>query len=460
MHIGKVRWFAPLAVALILLGATASAGAQQVQPGYDTVRVASGGVAIPYVLWIQWNPLIVTTPDGGAWAFFSAEPKTLPDGTANPLATRQGRLYTARFDPKSQVWLPAQALPGGEIQFGPSAVVDKSGIVHLVYSDRAKATSDVFSTLVYTHTDAKGNWAPPVTVAVSENAGHQVAAQMAIDGNGGLHVIWQDQRAVDAKYRADANNDNNAIYADSFESDFANGKWSAPVQVDKREGPDINTNRPHLAVDGDRLVALWSVYDAKSQVDTATKAEWSSRPLNNPNGWTPQQTLWDRGGTNSVIGGRLVAVAQDPTGGVAAVYVRLTVTGRATPTGDALAKYDTYLKRLPKAAANWAADILIGTGDRGTNPAVTVGPDGTTYVAYNLGHGATVQVGAVAIAPKATKPGPEMDLTQAEEGGEGIPSLAVDAQNRAWVLYMREPPGGNANEIRCLRSAIIPAAAS
>lgn len=442
---------------LLLLGLGAGAAAQSVQPGYDTIRVDSGGKSIPYVLWIQWSPLIVTAPDGGAWAFFSAEPRDQADGTANPNAGRQGKLYTAHFDPKTGSWSAATAMEGGEIQFGPSAVVAKDGTVHLIFSDRAKATSDVFSVLMYTHTDKDGKWAKPVALAPSEAAGHQVAAKLAIDGSGGLHVVWQDQRKVDASKRTNANDGSQAVFADTFESDLVNGKWTDPKQLDKRSDPNMNTNRPQIAVDKDRLVVIWSVYNAKATEDTAVQALWTWRPLNDPNKWSDPQPVWQRGNDNQVIGGRLVDMAADPTGGVVAVYSRLTNLGLATPSGQQQAKYDVYVKRLPAGSDKWGNDILVASGDRGAYPQVAVANDGTVYVVYNLGHGPNVAVGAVALAPKADKPGPEVNISQGEEGGQGIPSIAVDNQNRVWVLYMREPPSGAANEIRCVRGAVIPA---
>src|SRR5581483_6371146 len=41
------------------------------QPGYDGIRAAQDGRLVTYTLWVNLPPVLVTTPDGGAWAFFT-----------------------------------------------------------------------------------------------------------------------------------------------------------------------------------------------------------------------------------------------------------------------------------------------------------------------------------------------------------------------------------------------------
>src|SRR5262245_42414974 len=122
MKLGNVFRSAVLVAAIALLAPTGWADARQTPeaaPGWDTIRVASDGVGLSYQVWWEWSPLIVPTPDGGAWAFFSAV--AAPPSSVTPTAVGTQRLYAARFDPDRNVWLPATAFPGGEIQFGPAA---------------------------------------------------------------------------------------------------------------------------------------------------------------------------------------------------------------------------------------------------------------------------------------------------------------------------------------------------
>ena len=436
-----VRGFKAIAVALavaVTVGLMSSGAGAIAQPSYDTIRIDQDGGGQPYQVWIDWAPFMLPTPDGGAWVFFSAQVK-LPSAE-NPaeftLGTR--KLYAARFDPAAGVWLPARAMPGGEIQFGAAAVVDAQGTVHLVYTDRADAQETSFGTLVYVRSTPEGGWTEPRPVAPHENAGHQLSPELVLDGDGGLHVAWQDQRAVDDLRRLEA-----ASNADVFVSDLLpDGNWSAPVQINRRPDEATNASRPQLAVDGDRLVAVWSVYDAETGLSTASRLEWSTRPLEDLEGWAEPQVLFHR--EDSQMGGRLLDLASDPNGGVVLVY------GRRTEQNT------LYLQRLPAGESAWSDPVPLISGNRGAYPRLAVASDGTIYVAYNLGAGATVHVGAIALAPGQTRASVEVTLTAGEEGAQGIPAIAIDRLNKVWLVYMHEPMGGKANEIRILRGAVIP----
>lgn len=420
-------------VALLGAGSASGVSAQAVPGSYDTLRIENGGTAVPYRAWVEWAPLIVPLPDGGAWAFFSAQEKQA-DGT---FGTK--RLYGARFDSALGVWTPATRMPGGAIQFGPAAAVDAEGVVHLVYTDRAEDADDSFGTLVYTTSDGNGGWVDPVAVAESPDAGHQLSPSLVIDGSNGLHVVWQDQRAVDPAKRG-----TNAAFADIFGSDLVGGAWSEPVQISQRATPETNASRPQLATDGDRLIVTWSNYDESTGLDSATLVEWSTRPLDNAAAWAPGAPLIEKG--ESQIGGRLVDIASNPQGGAVLVY------GRRTNDQNEL-----VLRRLDRGAEQWGENIALGQGDRGGFPSLTVAGDGTTYVAYNMQISDSVHVGAVAVAADATAAGAEVVLSQGEEFDQGRPVVATDAANRLWAVYFHSPVRqGAATDVRILRGAPVP----
>jgi hypothetical protein len=437
---------AGIVLAVLTVAGMSLGGARAVtQPGYDTMRIDQDGQAMPYQVWTDWAPFILPMPDGGAWVFFSAQAK-LPnpqDPNTPLLGTR--KLYASHFDPTSGTWQPATALSGGQIQFGASAVVDAQGTIHLVYTDRADAQGTSFGTLVYRKSTPQGGWTNPVPVAPDPAAGHQLSADLALDGQGGLHVAWQDQRKVSQDQRTGANAQ--ASNADVFESDLQpDGTWSAPVQMNSRPDATTNASRPQIAVDGDRLVAVWSVYDQANGLNSAARVEWSARPLAKAAGWAQPQTLFSRDGAQ--IGGRFLDLAPDPTGGVAIVYGRRTQTNSSTSN-------TLYLQKLAAAATEWSQPIALVSGPRGSYPKLAVGGDGTVYVIYNLST-STVHVGAVALAPGQTRASDEVTVTAGEEGAQGIPALAVDRNNAVWIVYMHEPTGGQANEVRVLRGAVIP----
>jgi hypothetical protein len=447
-RLGRLRTTG-IGLTMLVIAGLSAGGAQAVtQPGYDTMRIAEGGRAMPYQVWIDWAPFILPMPDGGAWVFFSAQTKAPNPQNASDVILGTRKLYASHFDPATGTWQPATAFDGGEIQFGPSAVVDAQGTVHLVYTDRANADDTSFGTLVYRKSTPDGGWTAATPVAPNDKAGHQLSPEMVIDGQGGLHLAWQDQRMVTDELRSGPNA--MASNADVFASDLLpDGTWSSPVQINVRPDGTTNASRPQLAVDGDRLIAVWSIYVGTTPEDltTAQRVEWSARPLANPDQWAAPQVVINR--DDSQIGGRLLDLAPDPTGGVALIFGRRVVTENSAST-------TIYLERLASGATTWSQPIPLISGNRGSYPKLAVAGDGTVYVIYNLGSGGVVHVGAIALAPGQTRASAEVTVTAGEEGAQGIPALAVDQNGRVWIVYMHEPTGGKANEVRVLRGAIIP----
>jgi hypothetical protein len=401
------------------------------QSSYDVIRVQQDGTVLPYVVWVDWVPTLVTTPDGGAWAFFTAQVRT-----ADGLGSR--RLYATRFDPDAGVWLPAAPLPGGQIQYGPAAAVDAAGIVHLVFSDRASDVPDALSTLLYTRTTADGGWETPVPVAPHPNAGHQMMPALVAGANGSLHLLWRDQRYVSPELRAAL-----VANADLLASDFVDGAWTEPVQVNRRPSPDLNAGWPVVVADGDRLVAVWSTYRGTTveEMRTAARVEWSTRPLDDPNGWSEPATVLDR--AEGDTGGRSLDLAADPRGGVALVYGRLRQQ-----------ENDLFLRRLERGASEWGEEARLGSGDLGYLPSLAVAADGTALVAFNSGRNRDVEVGALVVPPNGAPPSAPRILTPGEEGEHGRVALALDAAGRPWIVYAHAETGSaNATEIRALRGA-------
>lgn len=432
----RLRTFA-LAGALTLASALPLfPAAAAVQSSYDTIRIANDGVATLYEVSIDWSPLVLNLPDGGAWGFFTAQLRLPTEPGANPLLSNR-RLFATRFDPVMGTWQPAIALPG-EISFGPTGVVDQAGTTHLVYSIRGSLEPTAFSTLVYLTVDDAGTWSPPTVIVPSDTAGHQLSPDLTMDSDGGLHLAWQDQRSVSEELRAA-----NASNADVFVSDLnPDGTWTEPVQVSPSTDDATNASRPQLVADGNRLVAIWSVYNADTGLDTATTIMWSERSIEDPASWSEPKPIFERG--SDLIGGRFLDLADDPTGGVTFVY------GRRTETENQL-----YLQRLGSDADSWSEPALIASGDRGSYPRIAVSQDGTTYVVYNLGSGVSVKVGAIAIAPGETMPGEEESLTAGEEGIQGIATVSVDTLGRPWIMYFHQPLQQPVKEVRILRSANI-----
>jgi hypothetical protein len=405
-------------------------GTAAAQPSYDTLRVEEDGKIVPYHVFVDWLPSLVTTPDGGGWIFFGAQART-----ADGMGPR--KLYAGRFDPDLGVWLPATAMPGGIAQFGPAAAVDSAGVVHVVYSDVAEP-GELGSTVVHTQRTPDG-WSPPTAVAPDPNAGYQMMADIAIDGEDGVHVLWRDQRFATQGERAA----HPANGGDLFSAGLVNGKWSAVSKVMERPTPESVAGWPHLTANGSRLVAVWSIYAGTSDEDmeSAQRVEWAVKPIAESN-WPASKVMIERPSGTRDVGGRLLDVAADATGGVVVVdgsYER--------------AHNDLSLRKLLDGDAGWSEPLSVGAGDYGYLPSVAVRQDATVFVAFNAGRNRNVEIGGIALRPNGTADAP-VTFTAAEDGLQVRAFTAVSATGAPWVGYMHVPEGeSSVRELRIVREA-------
>lgn len=430
---------------IALAGTLTLAGALQifpaaatVQSSTDTIRIDNGGVALPYEVATTWAPLILTQQDGSAWGFFTAQLELPVQGQITPaLSTR--KLFATHFDTSTGTWEPALVLPG-EVAFAPTGVVDSSGTTHIVYCLRSSLENTSFATLIYMTVTAAGEWSQPQVVAASETAGHQLFPDLAIDQDGGLHLAWQDQRSASEDART-----NDTFNADIFVSDLSpDGTWTEPVQLNQRPDDTTKANIPQLVADGDRLIAVWSVYTAEVGDGTAAMLMWSQRSIDDAASWSEPQPMFDRG-TDS-IGGKLLDVASDPNGGVTMVF------GRRTQDDNQL-----FIQRMAADSDEWGEPALIASGASRSFPRIAISGDGTTYITYNVvAANGVIKVGAMAVAAGETTPGPEELLSDGEPGNQGFPSVGVDVLGRPWVMYFHQSAQSTvADETRVLRSAVI-----
>jgi len=409
-----IKRLALIVAAMAMLGLPGMAKANQ--GSYDVIRIQDGnGVQSLYRVWLTWPQMLLTTPDGGAWAFFTGQAGTID---------APYKLFVSRFDPIKARWTLASPVPGGDLQFGVAGAVDAAGHAHVVFTDRASDQDGVFGQVFYTHTLDDGNWTNPVAISANDKAGHQLAASIAVDANNVVHVVWQDQRYASDEQRA-ASPANADVLACELTADGLCAYEPFRLSVPAADG-EIG-NRPQIATDGQRVIAIWSTYSGTTdeQLTSATQISWAARPLEAGSGWTaPQAAVLPEG---TAIGGRLVDVASDPTGGVVLVY------GRRTEYTQ------TYLTRLAGGTDAWSAPILLGDGIRGAFPSVAVGRDGTAYVVYNRGSAQAVTVAGQQIAPGATTAPRETEISTAEFGRKGQPIVDVTNSGEVWVMYVFEP---------------------
>ena len=266
------------------------------------------------------------------------------------------------------------------------------------------------------------------------------------DDAGNLHVIWRDQRSSPPGVSPSQQGD-----GDLFVSDLVNGAWSAPVQVTglDADGPD-NVAWPHMDADGDRLVAIWSVYTQRATADPTRRADrvvWSSRPIAEPDGWAPAASLVEP--QNGEVGSQLVDLVADPRGGLVAVSTRLN-RGSNTVNGG------PSLLLLPRGAGAWSPELSLAGGNLGYFPTVAVTADGVAYVAFNLGTGRRVEVGVVGATLDSGVVGPVVSPTAGESGEHGRPSLAIGTDGKPWIVYMHGETNSNSVELRASRDVAVP----
>ncbi|HEY8446785.1 MAG TPA: hypothetical protein VIL01_06720 [Thermomicrobiales bacterium] len=406
--------------------------ARTTKPERSILTIRTNGADREYTVYTPYEPVLVSTPDGGAWAFFTASAEDGPTGGNN-------RVYAARFDPAVGEWSPAEPLPGGEITFGPSAVVDSRGYVHVVYSVRDEADQTSFSTLVYVREDDDGGWTEPMPVSPYPEAGHQIQGALAIGADDTLYVAWQDQRLFSPEARTASAANADILLSEKKPND---DEWSIPYLVNPHL-PTAAALSPRIVVDGDRIVVVWSVYTAELGIEFgAAHIDWATRPVDDPDAWsTPEPLVFGRGDR---FGGRYVDLAADPHGGVVLVFAR-----QANDTF-------LFLRRLPPGSNEWGGDVLLTFGEKGTYPSVTVSKDGNVYASYNVGVGAVVDVGAVAIPFRSIAPGAEVVLTQDDPDTQGLAVITTDVTGKPWLIYASEVPGELPDKIHVLRNAEIP----
>jgi len=230
--------------------------------------------------------------------------------------------------------------------FGAKLAVGPNGIVHLVWMEYGPYGPEV----VYAQRTSNGMW----------SAHHQIArgtrADMAVDGNGSVHVAWSV---------SGVNYDSNLYYAQRS----AGGIWSATEAVVHTTSSEA---WPHLAVSPQGLahVFWWSV-DANGY-----RLHYASRSVSGS--WSPSEQVLDRSVTSGGGEPGLVGPELDRQGNVHVLfwdrYITVPSSGMIHASRDAAGRWQ--LSTL--AAARHPGEILV-TAD------MVVQPDGRVHALWVQG---------------------------------------------------------------------------
>ncbi len=250
-------------------------------------------------------------------------------------ATGNGDVYYRQRESDGAWSVPLNISSTPERSTGPQLAVDREGNVHVVWSDYTPGNSEVF----YSQRTSDGTWTSPQNISNSPEP--SVAAEVAVDGNGIVHVIWQD--APDW-YISD-------IYHAWRSGD---GTWSSPQII---SGGIEWSNPPRAAVDRDGIVhVVWGAADGSEiyYVRRASDGTWSA-PLNLSNtpgsSQTPQLAV-DGEGNVHVVWDESMGVG---SGGIS--YARRDSSGTWS-TPQSISSNPTYADR-PQLAVDGGGNVHV-----------------------------------------------------------------------------------------------------
>ncbi len=164
---------------------------------------SSGGL---HVVWYDDTPgnsdiLYSTKPSGGSWSS-SVNISNNSGGSGIPRIAIDGSsgLHVVWFDdtpgnfdilystkPSGGSWSDPVNVSNNSGDSGyPGIAMDGSGGLHVVWSDDTPGNLDIF----YSTKPSGGSWS--TSVNISDNLGNSKYPAIAIDSSGGLHVVWHD----------------------------------------------------------------------------------------------------------------------------------------------------------------------------------------------------------------------------------------------------------------------------
>ena len=231
----------------------------------------------------QLDPYYVQSTDGGnnwsAGARFATDPQSyqawIALGTGDVLHT----CWWERKDlPIKQYLHYAERASGGwgieetvvftasEIQ--EPSVVEAAGYVHIVWSNKLALHFDLFYSRKAKNTLI---WTDPVFV--TDTIFSSLHARMAADGDGNLHVVWQENMSP-----------TNEIMYISGTVGAGQTTWSASITITEKVANGAAS--PHIAVDQDDVAHVVFAVDVAGQIDTQDVYH-ASFPISNTDDISP-----------------------------------------------------------------------------------------------------------------------------------------------------------------------------
>ncbi len=243
----------------------------------------------------------------------------------------------------------------------PALVVDDDQNIHVVWQD--SFINDPPKRIFYkNYTAATGTWSPTIWIS-TESTGNAEDPVLAVDGDGNVHIVWQDNSLLDGS------NDYDIFYKNYT---VATGTWSTTVVVSTES--TSTSYHPALREENGTLHLAWedqtaldgpgSDWDIFYKNYTIAAGTWSNTTI-----VSTESTSWSLGASLEVEQNGKVHLAWFDS----------------TPL-DGNSDYDIFYKNYTVAAGTWSNTTIVSTesdGGGSRNPTLVVGADGTIHVAWD-----------------------------------------------------------------------------
>jgi hypothetical protein len=192
-----------------------------------------------------------------------------------------------------RAWRPDQVLVRTDRVGDSRLVVDQRDVLHVVYGQRSPGAN-----VMYLRSEDGGfSWSDPTPISeiVSTDPQAPEVGHMAVDGHGGLHLVWTESYPPDWS-------GGHVLYARSSDGGVT---WTRPMDLSDLSSDEIGDTNINLAVDSqDHLHVVWVC-----GVGTGRCYRYSR---DGGDSWSGIQRLFE-----DMVGyGGLDAMASDPYGGV------------------------------------------------------------------------------------------------------------------------------------------------
>jgi hypothetical protein len=247
----------------------------------------------------------------------------------------------------------------------PSIGVDDVGNIHVVWED------SMLYIIYYNRWNAtSGTWTASEMVS-TESIDIAASPKLAMDGDGNIHVVWEDQTNYTGCKSAGEIRD---IFYKRWNA--TSGTWTTTEVVSTES--TIHSNDPSMVVDGDGNVhVVWedqTDYNGAG-LDYDIFYKWWNASLDN---WTTTEVV----STESTSSSTAPSIMMDGAGNVHVVWTDQTDYAGCKFGGEV---YDLFYKRWNATSSTWTTTEVVSTESTGDSymSSIVVDNDGNAHVVWS-----------------------------------------------------------------------------